>query len=150
MKFKKYYIILGISLAVIFILIYRNLNIGRIEVNNKISESTSISNMEFVRNHIYKEKGILFILIDIGIGYSGTTIHIVKMNKFYNLYIDDYTDSVDDDKKENSYKILKKEIILDKETYKVGDSIFGKVKLEVSENNETPYVFDNDIIGVVR
>lgn len=149
MKFKKYYIILGISLVVIFILIYRSLNVGRIEINNKISESTSVSNMEFVKNHIYKEKGILFILIDIGVGYSGTTINIMKMGRFYNLYIDDYTDSVDDEK-ENTYKILKKEIILDKETYKVGDSIFGKVKLEVSENNETPYVFDNDIIGVVR
>lgn len=148
MKLKKSYII-GILLVVIFILIYRNLNVGRVEVNNKISESTSIPNMEFVRNHIYKEKGILFILIVIGDGYSGTTINIMKMGKFYNLYIDDYTDSIDDEK-ENTYKILKKEIILDKETYKVGDSIFGKVKLEVSENNDTPYTFDNDIIGVIR
>lgn len=149
MKFKKYYIILGISLVVIFILIYRNMNVGCVEINNKISESTSVLNMEFIKNHIYKEKGILFISIKMGDYFSGTKINIMKMGRFYNLYIDDYTDSVDDEK-ENTYKILKKEIILDKETYKVGDSIFGKLKLEVSENNDTPYTFDNDIIGIVR
>lgn len=144
MKLRNNIIIITAILSVVFFVLY--LNIGRIEVDAKMKKSPI---PELTESYIRMKKGILFMSIQEGDYFSGIIIDVIKINKYYNIQIHNYTDRADDNIR-NNYKILNKNIILDKDYYKQGDSIFGKISLEISSNNGKPYILNSYVRGIIR
>lgn len=72
-----------------------------------------------------------FIDFHLGDGYSGMKISLIKLASRYTISIKDYTDNLNS--VNSKYEIIHQKIILDKENYKKGDSIFGRVDLKILE-----------------
>lgn len=66
----------------------------------------------------------------IGDGYSGMNINVVKLSNKYKTCIEHYSDTSESSKK---YSVENQNLILDKTSYKKGDSMYGKINLKVEE-----------------
>lgn len=84
-----------------------------------------------------------------GDGFSGIIIEIMKINNFYRAHINQYSDNPKI-LKNSGYRILRKNLILDKSNYKLGDSIFGKFQLTVEKLNQGKNVNVYNINSVFR
>ena len=65
-------------------------------------------------------------------GFNGTSVKVYKINNRFKTIVSDFTDNTAQEKL-TEYKVLSQELTLDKINYKRGDSIFGKIKLEIEE-----------------
>ncbi|MCU7618017.1 hypothetical protein NZ698_12475 [Chryseobacterium sp. PBS4-4] len=77
----------------------------------------------------------LEIKLSTGDGFSGGGYSINIINNRYTISTDHYTDNHRpfDFMNEEYYKIIDSKVILDKDSYKKGDSIFGYTKLRVQK-----------------
>ena len=80
------------------------------------------------------EKPIKFetLIFSLSTGFNGTSVEVYKINNRFKTIVSDFTDNAAQEKL-TKYKILSQELTLDKINYKRGDSIFGKIKLEIEE-----------------
>lgn len=71
-----------------------------------------------------------------GDGYSGLNIEVMKIGSWFSSSVETYTDKVKpfDFLDRDRYSIKKQKLILNKPEYKKGDSIFGKIELEIQSN----------------
>lgn len=72
-----------------------------------------------------------FIDFHVGDGYSGMNISLIKLANRYRISIQDYTDNLNS--VNSKYEIIHQNLTLDKENYKKGDSIFGRIDLKILE-----------------
>jgi len=79
-----------------------------------------------------KIKNLNIINFSFSTGFNGTKVTVFKYANRFSTEIEDFTDVVETDNflKQNKYKIINQELTVDKEYYKSGDSIFGKLQLE--------------------
>ena len=82
------------------------------------------------------EKPIKFetLIFSLSSGFNGTSVEVYKINNRFKTIVSDFTDNAAQDNL-TEYKILSQELTLDKINYKRGDSIFGKIKLEIEEKS---------------
>lgn len=80
------------------------------------------------------EKPIKFetLIFSLSTGFNGTSVEVYKINNRFKTIVSDFTDNTAQEKL-TDYKILSQELTLDRINYKRGDSIFGKIKLEIEE-----------------
>ncbi|WP_143106482.1 hypothetical protein [Chryseobacterium formosense] len=71
-----------------------------------------------------------------GDGFSGVNVHILKYRNFSYTSIESYNDnkSMFDFLKFDRYTLKKQKLTLNKSQYKKGDSIFGKIELQIKFN----------------
>ncbi|WP_073291712.1 hypothetical protein [Chryseobacterium polytrichastri] len=85
---------------------------------------------------VYNYRPFLKIYLSIGDGFSGGGYDIDIVNNRYKLSPYYYTDVIkpfDFFESEEYYKILNKKLILNKDSYKKGDSIFGYIELKIQK-----------------
>jgi len=83
----------------------------------------------------FEETGILntkIISFVFGDGFSGLKINVTKFGNFFRTDIENYTDNLNDSNLPK-YHVKKQSLILDKNSYNKGDSIYGKINLKVIE-----------------
>jgi len=73
-----------------------------------------------------------FLTFNLSTGYNGVRVEIYKIGNRFRTEINNFTDNASETES-TEYKILHQELTLDKGDYKTGDSIFGKIKLEIEE-----------------
>ena len=137
MNFKRKTFILVILFVLVFFLLLFKADIGTVTIDNSIKMDLNIENKNIHYNDsfVYMEGKTLVIILKRGDMFSGTNIIITKFGGYYVVDIDDYDDNLDDNRV-NRYKILTKKLILDKINYKQGDSIFGKISLDIMINDK--------------
>ncbi|MBD8081886.1 hypothetical protein [Chryseobacterium caseinilyticum] len=88
-----------------------------------------------------KIKNLDIITFGFSTGYNGTNVVIFKYGNAFTVDVDDFSDveRTDDFFKQNQYKIIKQKLTLNKENYKTGDSIYGKLELKI-KNKETEQI----------
>ncbi|WP_312820746.1 hypothetical protein [Kaistella carnis] len=113
-----------------------NLNIttelGGIKNNYKKFNSQSY----FLNDFENKKTDTLLILVDNFDGYSGIGVNLKIYKK---LFKQDYTESSDvivSNKKRDSVIVIENELVLNKISYKIGDSIHGYLNLKMIKNEE--------------
>lgn len=74
-----------------------------------------------------------------GDGFSVININVIKLSSKYKTFIEHYSDY--NSKNSKKYYIKNQNLILDKKTYKKGDSIFGKIDLIIKEENNSEINF---------
>lgn len=73
-----------------------------------------------------------FLTFNLSTGYNGVNVEIYKIGNRFRTEVNNFTDNASDTNS-TKYKILHTKLTLDKSDYKTGDSIFGKIKLEIEE-----------------
>lgn len=68
-------------------------------------------------------------------GYGGNKVNIYKIGNRFRVDINDYSDNIVEKDINKGYKILSKNLILDKENYKKNDSIFGRIQIKFLNKN---------------
>lgn len=77
-----------------------------------------------------------------GDGFSGVNVNILKYRNFSYATIESYTDNkrMFDFLESDNYTVKKQKLTLNKSQYKKGDSIFGKIELQIKFNpNDSIY-----------
>ena len=108
-----------------------------IKTNDFKTKSDTIS-PEYYSCYINK-KPILNVIFSVGDGFSGGGYQIDILQNRYKISPYSYTDNIrplDFLDTGESYKILESKLILDQETYKKGDRIFGYCELKVQRGYE--------------
>lgn len=150
MNFKRKTFILVILFVLVFFLLLFKADIGTITIDNSIKMDLNIENknIHYNDNFVYMEGKTLVIILKRGDMFSGTNIIITKFGGYYVVDIDDYDDNLDDNRV-NRYKILTKKLILDRINYKQGDSIFGKISLDIMINDKK-YIINEYIKNKIK
>lgn len=150
MNFKRKTFILVILFVLVFFLLLFKADIGTVTIDNSIKMDLNIENKNIHYNNsfVYMEGKTLVIILKRGDMFSGTNIIITKFGGYYVVDIDDYDDNLDDNRV-NRYKILTKKLILDKINYKQGDSIFGKISLDIMINDKK-YIINEYIKNKIK
>lgn len=80
-----------------------------------------------------KHPNLLFITFNSGDGFTGVNINILKYRNYFLTSTQSYSDVIStfDFLESEPYIIKKQKLTLNKSIYKKGDSIFGKVELEI-------------------
>jgi hypothetical protein len=106
----------------------------KVKTNNFRIKNENYS-AESYRYNISKNPIFLGIELFTGDGFSGGGYTIQIINNRYTISPDHYTDNPRpfDFMNEEYYKIIDSKVILDKDSYKKGDSIFGYTKLKVQK-----------------
>jgi hypothetical protein len=102
---------------------------------NESLESSKWNNCRsIIDDGFFGQKGNLIIKIGLFDGIGGRGFNIV-LNK--NIYtIKPYLSGCSPDpKNKKTYKTIYQELVLDKLKYKIGDSLFGKIKFKIIEQN---------------
>lgn len=146
MNFKRKTFILVILFVLVFFLLLFKADIGTVTIDNSIKMDLNIENKNIHYNDsfVYMEGKTLVIILKRGDMFSGTNIIITKFGGYYVVDIDDY-----DDNRVNRYKILTKKLILDRINYKQGDSIFGKISLDIMINDKK-YIINEYIKNKIK
>ncbi|OPC36766.1 hypothetical protein [Elizabethkingia miricola] len=78
-------------------------------------------------------------------GFSGISVNIMKYDNKFRTDIESITDNLGtfDFLKSSNYKVIKQHLILNKLDYKPGDSIFGKVELEIKHKFSDSIIHSN-------
>lgn len=100
---------------------------------------------EYFSCSMYDNKLFLEIKLSAGDGYSGGGYDIDILNNRYKLSPYHYTDNIKPFnffESEEYYKILNKKLILNKDSYKKGDSIFGYIELKIQKRYGQEKYFD--------
>ena len=107
------------------------------------------TNNDYIRKykciaHFYKSD-TLYITIEFNDGFSSHGFTLNYINKTFYTKINSTTDMVSD-QNDNlpNYKTIYQRLILDKNNYQVGDSVFGKVDFKIYEYNND---YKNEYIG---
>ena len=82
-------------------------------------------------------KDLLFINISSGDGFSGVNLQINKIWRRSYLDLNNYTDNLNSQK--SRYKIMNYQLTLDQLNYAEGDSVFGKIEMQVDDNKIEVY-----------
>lgn len=84
-------------------------------------------------NKSLRSENIYSLTFNSGDGFSGVNISILKYRNFFYTSAESYTDdkSLFDFVKSERYTVKKQKLTLDKSQYKKGDSIFGKIELQI-------------------
>jgi len=80
-----------------------------------------------------KSKNLYFLTFNSGDGFAGVNINIFKYRNFYYTKAESYTDvkKTFDFLEPARYIVEKQKLTLNKSEYKIGDSIFGKIELQI-------------------
>lgn len=106
--------------------------------DEKLQNDTVFYQCRFEETGILNTKIISFVSGD---GFSGLKINITKFGNFFRTDIENYTDNLNDTNL-TKYNVKKQTLTLDKNNYKKGDSIYGKINLKVikeSQNGNEEY-----------
>lgn len=90
-----------------------------------------------------KLKFIQFINFKTGDGYGGMNINVIKIFNRFTVFVEPYTDNPINKINKENYSINYQNLILDKKNYKTGDSIFGRIDLEIEENHARKKIMHN-------
>lgn len=114
-----------------------------IKTNNFRLKIDSLSTESYSYN-THKTPISLEIKLNTGDGFSGRGYTVEIINNRYTISTNHYTDSPRpfDFINEEYYKILDSKVILDKDSYKKGDSIFGYTKLKVQKRYGSEKYFE--------
>jgi len=88
----------------------------------------------FIDDGFFGRKGNLIIKIGLFIGMGESGFKIILNKNIYSIepYLSECSP---DSKNKTTYKIIYQELKLDKPKYKIGDSLYGKVKFKIIEKN---------------
>lgn len=113
-----------------FFMFNKNRNVA--EFYCDVSQSPKLQKLQFIS----------FIASD---GFSGIAIDIMKYDNKFKTDIERITDNIGrfDFIKTSDYKVIKQHLILNKVDYKPGDSIFGKVELEIKHKFSDSIIYSN-------
>lgn len=103
--------------------------VGKKPITKKELEMANFNNCRAI-----SWKGKTRITLGFSSGYSGGGYEINYLLGRFEIKPYSFTDVVPDNSKEPEYKILKQQVTLDKFYYNVGDSIYGKIDMEMEEN----------------
>lgn len=80
-----------------------------------------------------KYSNLIILRFNSGDGYSGININVLKYKNYFYTTAESYTDvvSASDFLESEPYIIKKQKLTLNKSVYKKGDSIYGKIELEI-------------------
>ena len=97
-----------------------------------VSQSPKLPKLQFIS----------FVASD---GFSGISVNIMKYDNKFKTDIESITDNIGtfDFLKSSNYKVIKQHLILNKLDYKPGDSIFGKVELEIKHKFSDSIIHSN-------
>lgn len=101
-----------------------------------------IVTFNFNANKSPNNSNITILNFNSGDGFSGVNLSVIKYRKYFFPSIESYTDvkRTFDFLESNKYTIKKSKLFLDKSEYNKGDSIFGKIELEIKFNpNDSIY-----------
>ncbi|MCU7617076.1 hypothetical protein NZ698_07695 [Chryseobacterium sp. PBS4-4] len=81
-------------------------------------------------------ENIYSLIFNSGDGFSGVNISVLKYRNFFYTSAESYSDdeSLSGFGKSERYTIIKQKLTLDKSEYKRGDSVFGKIELQIKFN----------------
>lgn len=100
-----------------------------------------------------KYQSITSLRFNSGDGFSGVDIGVLKYKKKFFCYAESYTDNIGafDFLKPEIYTIKKQKLTLNKIEYNKGDSIFGKIELEIKfKPNDSIYSAKGYFRGIVE
>ena len=115
-----------------------------IKTNNFKVKIDSLSTESYSYN-IKDKTFFLEIQLFTGDGFSGGGYNINIINNRYKLFPYHYTDNVKPFnffEGEDYYKVLNKKLILNKDSYKKGDSIFGYIELKIQKRYGSEKYFE--------
>ena len=98
-------------------------------------ESSKMNNCRsIIDDGFFEQKGNLIIKIGLFNGIGGSGFNIVLNENIFTIkpYLSECSP---DPKNKKTYKTIYQELILDKLKYKIGDSLFGKIKFKIIEQN---------------
>ena len=113
---------------------YINSDSAKIKTDFELFENKSDTvNFNFSSTLNPKHPNLLFLKFNSGDGYSGVNINILKYKNYFYTTAETYTDVIStfDFLDSDPYIIKKQKLTLDRSNYKKGDSIFGKIELEI-------------------
>lgn len=84
----------------------------------------------------------IHINIGINTGFGGSGINIIYTGNKLSTNIYRYTDVVYPNEKKRKYKIENQKLVLDKSTYKTGDSLYGYVYVRMVDDENVKYYAD--------
>jgi hypothetical protein len=103
-----------------------------------VSQSPKLPKLQFIS----------FVASD---GFSGISVNIIKYDNKFKTDIESITDvELFDFLKSSNYKVIKQHLILNKLDYKPGDSIFGKVQLEIKHKFSDSIIHSIGYFKIVR
>ena len=91
----------------------------------------------FISSFNQHKTDTLLILINNFDGYSGKGLNIKKYKSQYKIEFSEPSDVVIQNNKKDDIKIIESQLILDKKTQNINDSVFGYVKLKMIKNKES-------------
>ena len=98
-------------------------------------ESSKMNNCRsMIDDGFFGQKGNLIIKIGLFNGIGGSGFNIVLNKNIFTIkpYLSECSP---DSKNKKTYKTISQELVLDKLKYKTGDSLFGKIKFKIIEQN---------------
>lgn len=130
------------------------LNTGSSAINTDFSFNHKVKNdtVGFNFHPSIHENG-LTLHFNSGDGYSGLNIEILKLGSWFSSSTETYTDNVKpfDFLDRDRYSVKKQKLILNTPEYKKGDSIFGKIELEIhSHIQDSIYQADGYFRGKIE
>lgn len=100
------------------------------ELFENISDTVSF---KFNSSNNPQHPNLLFLQFNSGDGYYGVNINVLKYKNYFYTTAESYTDVIStfDFLESEPYIIKKQKLTLNKSVYKKGDSIYGKIELEI-------------------
>lgn len=120
------------------------------EIFNKRKDTV---NFNFTATQNTKYKNITTFIFNSGDGYIGININVLKYKNFFYCSAESYTDNIGtfDFLKPDEYYIKKQTLTLNRENYSIGDSIFGKIELEIKfRPNDSIYNAKGYFRGIIK
>lgn len=110
-------------------------------------------NFNFTATQSPKYKNLTTFIFKSGDGFVGIDINVLKYKNFFYCFAESYTDNIGtfDFLKPDEYHIKKQKLTLNKENYSIGDSIFGKIELEIKfRPNDSIYNAKGYFRGILK
>jgi hypothetical protein len=100
------------------------------EIFKKANDTVSFN---FNANKNSEHPNLLTLHLNSGDGFAGVNVEVYKYKNFFYTSVESYTDNrkTFDFLEPDSYVVKKQKLTLNKSDYKKGDSIFGKIELEI-------------------
>ena len=103
------------------------------EISGNVSDTVTFN---FNASKSPKSKNLDFLTFNSGDGFAGVNINVLKYKNFFYTSAETYTDvkRTFDFLESERYQIKKQKLTLNKSEFKKGDSIFGKIELQIKFN----------------
>jgi hypothetical protein len=107
-----------------------NTNFAYEELNNE--DSMYVFYQCFAQKNLYFIPNSITVRFFSNNGFSGSVLDVIKIGSLFGVKLDNYSDNVHNTEKSHR-KIIKQTLILDKATYAINDSIFGRIEVTIQE-----------------